>query len=253
MRKTRSTYTLQKASRLLARWDHQFGESISSVAEDESAHRALLESFVRDRDIEPFDCLLIADWEPTEEPLSDVIAALFNSNWGHPFAVPILQHVLGTLVSNGSMSASKLAKCQHILNSLDPKRTQIFVRRERGGDSSISDIDVYTRGPDAFFVCIEHKIRGNKETDIGGKKQTVRLWEDAEERAKQLDIDPHNVVGIFLTPSGEPAACQDFGVLSFREFGDAAFAAVADEMGGAERTSRAAASILGFMSFYGRI
>ena len=101
---------------------------------------------------------------------------------------------------------------------------------------------------------IEHKIRGGTETFIGDKAQTPRLWKDAiEQRSKELGIEPVNVIGIFLSPGGEPAASPDFGALSFAEFADAVRAAIADVLVGAKGIPGAAAlSVLGFMSFYGR-
>src|SRR5207302_8418019 len=99
-----------------------------------------------------------------------------------------------------------------------PTHTQLSVRRERWGYSSRADIDIFTRGHDAFLVRIEHKIRGGTETFVAGKAQTPRLWNDAiERRSKELRIDPGNVIGIFLSPGGEPAISRDFGVMSFAE------------------------------------
>jgi hypothetical protein len=159
--------SIKKSSKQLADWDIRFGyaiaagildnwkrqpfaKSFSALSDNADAHRGLLQTFIRQ--IEPFDCLQIAGWEPDENQLSDVIAALFSPNWGHPFHVRILRHVLEALVASGSLSAVKYAKIE---NTLDPNRTQLFVRRERRGDSSRADLDVYTRGPDAFLVRIE--------------------------------------------------------------------------------------------------
>ena len=239
-------FAYANAAAVLDDWQSQsFAKSFKSRMEENSdTYHDLLQSFIRV--IEPFDCLLIAGWEPHENELSDVVAALFNPNWGHPFAVEILKHVLGALVSNGSLSA---AKYESIQKSIGPERTQLFVRREHWGDSSRADIDVYTSGRDAFLVRIEHKIRGGAETFIRGQAQTSRLWKDAA----KVGIEPGNVIGIFLSPGGEPAASRDFRVLSFAEFADAVCSALTDSLGGANHTSKAAESILGFMSYYRRM
>jgi len=103
-----------------------------------------------------------------------------------------------------------------------------------------------------FYCASSIKSEAAVKPSWGGKPQTKRLWEDAINRAKQLGIDDKNVVGILLSPGGEPATSSAFGVLSFKEFADAVSDAITDVLGYNESISRAAASILGFMSFYGR-
>jgi hypothetical protein len=268
MNKTGNTFGVRKSQRLLLEWDKAFAHrnassvldgwasqlfarSFRSLSNDTTVHRALLQSFVSE--IAPFDCFLIAGWEPTENPLSDAIAALFDSNWGHPFAQRILHHTLGAVASNGSFSRAQADKIRHVQESFAFIRPQIFVSREQRGDSSRADIDVYSPGSDGFLVRIEHKVRDGSETTIAGKDQTLRLWEDAIKRAGQLGIDREYVFNIFLSPGGDPAAYSEFGVLSFHELSDAVRAAVIDISPEAKTISGAAASILGFMGFYRRM
>jgi hypothetical protein len=206
-----------------------------------------LDSFIRE--IEPFDCLLIAGWSPNENQLSDVIAALFDQRWGHPFAISILSNVLDALVANSSLS---MVRAAYFKQSLDPETTQIFVRREKQGDLSRADIDIYTRGPDAFLVRIEHKIRGGSETVVGEKGQTFRLLKDAVGLARELRISADNVIGIFLSPGGDAAESRKFGTLSFEEMSKAVRSAITAAAPKGAELSRAAESILGFMCFYGR-
>ena len=146
-------------------------------------------------------------------------------------------------------TVSKMMDCRvtrDIQTHLNADRPRIVVRRERRGDSSRSDIDVYTRGSDAFLIRIEHKIRG---TLIGGKYQTERLKEDAG----NFGIDSKRVIGIFLTPAGEPAEDREFVALSYKEFANAVTRAVVSGHPAAAGISTAVASVLGFMSFYRRL
>jgi hypothetical protein len=68
--------------------------------------------------------------------------------------------------------------------------------------------------------------------------------------ARALSISEENAVGVLLSPHGNPAEDKFFVPISYRDFADAVFGVVA----GSRRTelSRAAASILGFVSYYGR-
>jgi hypothetical protein len=202
--------------------------------------------------------------------LSDVIASLFDRNWGHPFAIPIFRRLLQTIASGNFSQQPNIGSMDRILKTLVPNVSQLFVRRERRGDSSRVDIDIYAAGSSSFLLCIEHKIRGGRETAISGKRQTVRQWQDAVGRAQRLGIGRDNVVGIFLTPGGEPAADENFVPVSFKQFSDVVRAAVigdgrqgsscrdlissssSAELEGAGQISEVTASILGFMSFYGR-
>ena len=78
----------QNGRALLADWNAQpFAKRFTGLLEDREEHKLLLKSFIRD--IDPFDCLLIADWRPSENTLSDVIAALLNPDWGHPLKNPL--------------------------------------------------------------------------------------------------------------------------------------------------------------------
>jgi hypothetical protein len=272
--KNSKVITPKGSLRLVADWDKTFGHgsatavldcwrgqsfatSTKSLMENTADHEALLRSFVFK--VEPFDCFLIANWRPNENQLSDVILALFDRNWGHPFALPILQGILGTLLSK-RLSAETRDLVMHIRSSLDRDRPQILVRRERWGSSSRADIDICSRGANGFLLCIEHKVRGGKETFIDDKFQTERLWEDAvgvDGRAAHLEIDSKRVIAIFLTPDLEPARCNQFVSLSFGEFADAATTAVTAYLAVTDRPSdaatSAATSILGFMNFYRRI
>jgi hypothetical protein len=267
MADTARAFGIRKSRKLLAEWNVAFGcgnaaavfgdwtiqpfaESFESLDDDTAAHRSLLQLFTRD--VEPFDCLQIGRLQPTENQLSDVIAALFDRNWGHTFALPILKQILNALLRKGSASQATSQSIIQIQNSLESAYTQMVVRRERRGDTSRSDIDVYTPGSNGFLVCIEHKVRFGSETFSAGEFQTHRLWKDAVTRAAQLNIRRENVIAVFLTPGGEQAANADFIVLTFREFADAVCAAVLDGMGEV-RIPRTAASILGFMSYYERM
>jgi hypothetical protein len=90
-----NAFTNQKADKLIAEWSkifahanaatvltdwkrQPFAKSLKASTESASTHDALLKSFICE--IEPFDCLLIAGWEPDENQLSDVITSLFDSD-----------------------------------------------------------------------------------------------------------------------------------------------------------------------------
>jgi hypothetical protein len=249
------TFGHGNATAVLGSWaDQSFSRSFRSLLENQADHEALLYSFISK--IEPFDCLLIAGWQPVENQLSDVIAALFNAKWGHPFSQGILHFILGALLRNEALLMETRDLIIHIQHSLEKYRMQTFVRRERRDSASRADIDVYAPGPEGFLLRIEHKTRGGRETVVNGIYQTQRLWRDAVcegGRAARLGIDQNRVIGVFLTPDGEPAKSSHFLALSFDEFADAVIDAVTvGSAGGAERPSSAAASILGFMSFYRR-
>lgn len=216
------------------------------VTKDSNDHHALLNSFLHE--VEPFDCLIIARWHPSENQLSDVVAALFDSDWGHPFALPILNGVLDALVSKQSLTPTMRDTVSQIQRSLDISRTRISVRREHVGLTSRADIDVFRRGSEGFFVRIEHKLRGGTETFSADAHQTTRLWKDAVEEGLGFP----NVLGIFLSPEGRSAQDSNFVKLSFRELAKAVNTAVTGVCTDTKLLPPAAVSILGFMSFYGR-
>jgi hypothetical protein len=140
-----------------------------------------------------------------------------------------------------------------ILQSFNPNYARIFVGRERWGTASRADIDVYRRGPEGFLICIEHKIRGGEETFIEERFQTDRLWDDADGRATSLGIDTKNIIAIFLSPDGKDAHNKHFVPLKFVEFSSAVTAAVTETCAKNKLSSTAGASILGLMSFYGKV
>lgn len=246
-----STFGFANATGVFDNWTQQsFANTFMSLIEYDSTLRNLFDSFIRE--IQPFDCLQIGGVQLTENQQSDVIAALFDQNWGHSFARPILKYVLAALSRKGSLSKAICDLIKDLNESLVLDQRMIFVRRENRGASSRSDIDVYAPGPDGFLMRIEHKIRGGWETVISGKHQTQRLLEDAIDRAMKLGIDRRKVIAIFLTPDGASAANPEFALLSFREFSDAVRAAIIDTSD-TSQISAAAASILGFMTFYGRM
>src|SRR5580704_3110751 len=229
-------FGIRKSRKLIAEWDNvfahgnsvavldawtlqPFAKSFESLAEDSTAHRSLLQLFTYD--VEPFDCLQIGGLQPNENQLSDVIAALFDQNWGHPFALPILKRILDALLRKGSHSRATSDSILRLQDSLVPDHTSILVKRERRGDASRADIDVYAPGSNGFLVCIEHKIRYGAETFIAGEYQTHRLFRDAVTRAAQLHSARENVIAVFLTPGGEKATNADFAVLTCRVFADA--------------------------------
>jgi hypothetical protein len=240
----------ENALALLDRWEQSpVGKSFKALTEDAGAHQDFLKRFIDE--VEPFDCLLIAGWQPSENELSNVIAALFSQSWGHRFGATILKSILAVIASKCSLSAVKgevIKDIQRCCNS----RTQLFVRREHWGGSSRADVDIYTPGPEGFLVRIEHKIRGGSETYQDRKYQTFRLWNDANTQADDLLINRDRVIGIFLTPSGEPARSGEFVNISYGVFADAVRAAVTKQMAVENGISAAAASILGFIGFYGR-
>jgi hypothetical protein len=239
------------ATSVLKLWQEQpFAAYFKSlIEEDTGVHRALFEKFVCE--IQPFDCLSIAGWQPTENELSDVIAALFSQSWGHTFGPEVLKHLLSFLISKEVLCEMACESAKRSVSSLD-KDTQIFVRREHWSSSSRADIDIYTTGPNGCFLRVEHKIRDNRETFIGGKHQTDRLWVDAVTRAASLGLNQENVIGIFLTPGGDPAMSRNFISLSFVEFANVVTNAVSGMTGRTTGLSNAVSSVLGFMSFYGR-
>ena len=187
------TFGAGNATLLLNLWTGQFLDAFQASLQPKWSHRVFLKKFLRE--IQPFDWVSIAGWQPDENRLSDVIAALFDTRWGHSFGTGILLRVINTLASRNPNLVSIYQDLQWTIGEELPR---INVRRERRGSSSRADIDVHTRGVRAIFVRIEHKLRGGVETYVRGKKQTDRLWTDAVERAHQLNIKSENVVGIFL-------------------------------------------------------
>jgi hypothetical protein len=66
-----------------------------------------------------------------------------------------------------------------------------------------SRIDVRIQAPGSFIIDIENKIWSDE-----GDDQTIREWEDLQERAKALNIS--SVYAIFLTPDGRKGENPNF-------------------------------------------
>jgi hypothetical protein len=234
---------LAAARRILSDWQRQpfSGNYSRTTVEQMEVHANLLQSFMAK--MEPFDCFQVARWRPGENQLSDVIAALFDEGWGHGFSKGILRQLLTHFAVASKRQAHQRAVAQ-IQACLDAHEGRLFVRREQRGDSSRADIDIY-RGD--FLVRIEHKIRGGRETEVGGIAQSKRLWEDSRKRAASIGIPEANVLAIMLSPESRKAKDESFLAMSFRDFA----AAVTTSLKGND--SAPAVSILGFVNFYGRV
>jgi hypothetical protein len=228
---------------LLANWDQQPFAKLYKFEHPEH-HWALLSSAIYENHL--FDCFQIAAWDPDENNLSDVIAALFDRTWGHNYFTPILRAILETIAEKLEGRRELVAK---IVKYINAGEIRVVAQRECRGEESRSDIDVFGA---QFFLRIEHKLRGGTETIVRNKSQTDRLLNDAMSRADKLGIDRDNVIAILLSPEESHAKNRSFISLTFEEFASAVCEAVAASEGIKSSFPPAAASILGFATFYGR-
>jgi hypothetical protein len=95
-----------------------------------------------------------------------------------------------------------------------------WVRCEVPGRKSKIDVEIAAFG--RFIIHIENKIQSPE-----GENETNREWEDLLERAKELEVPPENIHGIFLTLDGRrPKKLANNG---FRPVGWARVARVIEE------------------------
>ncbi len=199
-------------SRLIAQWERQpfAGAFLPLTLKARLADQAFLDQYVLE--VRPFDCFMIGGWRPNENQLSDVIAGLFDQNWGHDHSPAIFDSFLK--VARGKSASPAIDYIQSLSRN---ERHNFSVKREQSGADSRADIDIYGQN---FLVRIEHKIRGGSETLVRRKGQASRLLGNAIDRAKLLQIDKMNVCCVFLTPEGRAASIRDFIPLSFGDFAD---------------------------------
>ena len=178
---------MANASVLLNIWVNEYKDIFGAAIQND--HSLFLGRFLHD--IQPFDWVTIARLRPNENQLSDVIAAMFDQRWRHPFAAGIFLRLLRELSARDSKVACVYSK---IVGSIADDPLQIFASRECFGPSSRADIDIHTLGVCEVMMRIEHKARGGAETYIMGKAQTDRLWADALRRANKFHISDDNVL-----------------------------------------------------------
>jgi hypothetical protein len=190
-----------------------------------------------------FDCFEIGGWRPTENQLSDIIAAILDPRRGHGFGFEILQALFNRLLTYPFSPVQQL-RVRNVANAIQAAGGDITVKRERIGMSSRADIEVWGRN---FLIIIEHKVARGKETFGNVTHQTFRLEHDFTEKAAKFGIQATHLILIFLTPEGMRPQNPEFIPVSF-EFLSKAIAEVVEREG-----TLAARSILGFSAFYRRL
>ncbi|HEX4409965.1 MAG TPA: PD-(D/E)XK nuclease family protein [Xanthobacteraceae bacterium] len=237
------------AAATLMRWRNECLEA-SRLWDDSADSERLLTSFISQ--IDPFDCFSIAGWQPNENQMSNVIAAIFNDNWGHNYGQNVLKEVLSVLHNNASLTKTQSSTVKRIVRFLSRGRRRFSIKREQRGDLSRADIDIFS--PEGnFLVRIEHKIRFGTETYIKGSRQTDRLTVDARSLVDELQISPDNIIFILLSPEGKPAANREFGSISYAQFAEAIKRTVIRKIHSKRQVDSSAMTILGFAQFYGRL
>jgi hypothetical protein len=234
-----SAFGVSDADALLTSWS---AAQYKIYQEQGSIHQHFLVRFLEKIQPLEFDCCDIGGWRPGENELSNVIAAIFDPRWQHGFNVACFDALLALIATKPSLESAQ--KTIASIKALIPEdKSKLRVIREGAGDTSRSDIELIGRD---FLICIEHKSRGGLETDVGGLPQTVRLLKDARRKAKAQRITSDRVIGVLLSPEGKPAESDEFIAIQYGELATAITSAICTSSGGA------AASIRGFMAYYGR-
>jgi len=232
-----NTFGVADAKRLLDGWSAYQNKLYQ---EQGPKHQEFLVRFLKELQPFEFDCCDIGGWHPNENELSNVIAAIFNPRRQHGFAGASLDALLDLIAAKTSLGSVK--ETIAYIKALKPEdKYELKVIREGAGEVSRSDIELVGRN---FLICIEHKLRGVAETTHeNGQAQTVRLLKDVK---KKLASDTQPVIGILLSPEGKPAVSEQFTAIKFGELATAVASAISNSW------KPAAASIRGFMAYYGR-
>jgi hypothetical protein len=97
-------------------------------------------------------------------------------------------------------------------------KAQYRVSREKRGSVSRIDVEVAAHGK--FVIHIENKIYSEEIYSDDGDHQTEREWIDLLHRAQDLEVQPKDVHGLYLTLDGHRATCPEFRPISWKQVAD---------------------------------
>lgn len=143
-----------------------------------------------------FDIFQIAGFKPSENYLSNAIAALLDPSRPHQLGLSFLRFLLQSDRLRSEHRASI------ILNILE-EDTDLRVTVRREFLKRTTDIAVITN---RFIIFIENKKRGGRE----GKGQTHRQWIVLQRLGERLGISPDCLLPIYLTPDGDLPLQSEF-------------------------------------------
>jgi hypothetical protein len=160
-----------------------------------------------------FDPYIICGYDPSENQISDALRVIFDPKASHGLGSLGLRALFDAIETD---DVSLRAKLDAVKSSLDDDRFKAAIIREPHHEIGRVDIRIDIRtGDKKFLIFVENK-KGRDPQEVGETPQTVRY------QRILMDGEASGVVGfgIYLTPSGRPAASKLFVPLTCDRFAE---------------------------------